>query len=64
MWQSLVKVEHCIFQLPYHVRNAVTQNNGKGEANTIDQEIFTLKIICIKIFVLINFRGLFDLRNF
>ena len=31
---------------------------------TVDRENFTLKIIRVKNFVLINFRGLFDPRNF
>ena len=35
-----------------------------GIETTIDQEIFTLKIIRVKNFVFINFRGLFNSRNF
>ena len=32
--------------------------------STVDREIFTLKIICVKIFVVLNFRGFVRSANF
>ena len=36
----------------------------KYSSSTVDREIFTLKIIHVKIFMVVNFCSLFDLRNF
>ena len=36
---------------------------NKNFSTSVDWEIFTLKIICVKKFVMINFRGSFDLQN-
>ena len=37
------------------------ESNMDSATDTVDREIFTLKIICVKIFMLINFRGSFHL---